>query len=60
LHQPGNAEQLAQQVLELEADIDRGRQMGEQGRAWLEQNADEGQWRKSFVKIAAHAVDAVC
>ena len=59
LHEPGHPEQLAHHVMQLEADAANRRAMGREGRAWLERNADENQWRERFSKIAAHALDAV-
>jgi glycosyltransferase involved in cell wall biosynthesis len=58
LHEAGNAKQIAQQVTEMEADAANRRALGRQGRAWLEQNADENQWRENFSKIAAYALAA--
>jgi glycosyltransferase involved in cell wall biosynthesis len=58
LHRPGDAEQLARQVLELESDGNRRYEMGRKGRAWLEQHADEMEWREKFSKIVAHALAA--
>ena len=58
LHEPGNAEQLAQQVMQLETDGESSRAMGRQGRGWLEQNANEAKWREGFIKIATHALNA--
>ena len=58
LHEPGNAKQIAQQVMEMEADAANRRALGRQGRVWLEKNADENQWREKFSKIAASALDA--
>jgi glycosyltransferase involved in cell wall biosynthesis len=55
LHEPGNAEQLAQHVMQLETDGESSRAMGRQGRVWLEKNADEAKWREEFAKIATHA-----
>jgi len=55
LHQPGNAEEIAQQVRTLEADDHARRAMGRQGRVWLEQNASEAEWQEKFSKILAHA-----
>jgi glycosyltransferase involved in cell wall biosynthesis len=58
LHEPGSAEQLADHVMQVEADGNRRRSMGRRGRAWLEQNADETDWRERFIEIAKHAVNA--
>ncbi|MGI8964794.1 MAG: glycosyltransferase family 4 protein, partial [Limisphaerales bacterium] len=43
-HQPGNAEQLAQQVIEMNSNSDRRREMGKKGRAWLLANTNETVW----------------
>jgi len=56
LHQPGNAEQLVQQVQQLEANTRARREMGRQGRIWLEQNTGETQWQEKFSQIAVHAL----
>jgi glycosyltransferase involved in cell wall biosynthesis len=58
IHDPGNSEQLANQVMQLEAD-DRCRQeMGRCGRSWLEAHANESEWRRGFAAIAEHALKA--
>jgi glycosyltransferase involved in cell wall biosynthesis len=59
LHEPGNAEQLARQVMQLEADTGTRQEMGMQGRVWLEQNADENRWREKFSQIHTHALNAM-
>jgi glycosyltransferase involved in cell wall biosynthesis len=56
LHEPGNAAQLARQIIELEKDAEGCRAMGQRGRLWLEQNADESQWQTEFLKIANYAL----
>lgn len=55
LHEPGNMEELAAQVLELEKKTALCREMGAAGRRWLLKNADETEWRERFLSIAAHA-----
>ena len=55
-HVPGDAEQLARQVLELDARPEMRRQMGANGRAWLAANTREEVWRKGFFKIVDYAV----
>jgi len=55
-HTPGDAEQLARQVLELDAHPELRRQMGANGRAWLAANTREEVWRKGFFKIVDYAV----
>jgi hypothetical protein len=52
---PGDAGQLADQVAELDGNYERRRQMGREGRLWLEVNMDEEQWRDKFLKILAYA-----
>jgi glycosyltransferase involved in cell wall biosynthesis len=56
LHTPGNAQQLAHQVLELEKDVARRREMGQQARLWLKGNAGEEQWLENFAAITAHTL----
>jgi glycosyltransferase involved in cell wall biosynthesis len=51
LHEPGNAAELARQVLELDATPDTRRAMGLAGRAWLLQNMDPGRWKESLFQI---------
>jgi glycosyltransferase involved in cell wall biosynthesis/ADP-heptose:LPS heptosyltransferase len=55
-HTPGDAEQLARQVLELDVHPELRRQMGVNGRAWLAANTGEQTWRKGFFKIVDYAV----
>ncbi len=56
LHEPGNIEQLAAQVRQLEENPALGRETGAAGRRWLLQNADEKEWQQGFLKIAGHAM----
>jgi glycosyltransferase involved in cell wall biosynthesis len=56
LHQPGNAEEIAQHVRRLEGDDHVRREMGQRGRAWLEQNASETLWQEKFREITGHAL----
>jgi glycosyltransferase involved in cell wall biosynthesis len=55
LHEPGDADQLADQVAELDVNYERRRQMGREGRLWLEANRNEEQWREKFLQIFAYA-----
>lgn len=55
-HTPGDAEQLARQVLEMDAHPEMRRQMGANGRAWLAANTREEIWKKGFFKIINYAV----
>jgi glycosyltransferase involved in cell wall biosynthesis len=57
LHEPGNAEQLADDVERLEAQGVSGRsEMGIAGREWLLKNASPAEWRERFVAIIREAV----
>jgi glycosyltransferase involved in cell wall biosynthesis len=52
LHEPGSAEQLADDVERLEMAGDgRRNEMGRAGRKWLLANASPNQWRDDFVSI---------
>lgn len=49
LHQPGSAEDLAEDVRKLEALGESGRRrMGQAGRAWLQSKASPGLWKERF------------
>jgi glycosyltransferase involved in cell wall biosynthesis len=57
LHEPGNAEQLADDVERLEAHGVAGRtEMGQAGRRWLLENASPDEWRERFVCIVKDAI----
>ncbi len=58
-HTPGDAKQLARQVLELDAHPELRRQMGANGRAWLFANTREEVWKKGFFKIVDYAVSTM-
>ena len=52
LHEPGDAQQLAQQVIDFEQKSARDRlEMGMQGREWLERNARASLWHDKFDNI---------
>jgi glycosyltransferase involved in cell wall biosynthesis len=55
-HAQGDAEQLARQVLEMDAHPELRRQMGANGRAWLVANTSEEVWKKGFFKIVDYAI----
>ena len=55
LHEPGNADELANQVLQMEDDSAQRDKMGRAGRAWLEVNARESDWQSNFNEIAEYA-----
>jgi len=48
LHQPGNAEELAEQILLLESSSSRRLEMGRKGREWLLVNTNRVDWIKKF------------
>jgi glycosyltransferase involved in cell wall biosynthesis len=56
VHDPGNAKQLAEQVMELEASAQRWKEMGRRGRTWLQANADESDWQRRFCEVAQYAM----
>jgi glycosyltransferase involved in cell wall biosynthesis len=56
LHDPGNATQLAEQVMELEGSTQRWKELGRQGKAWLQANANESDWHRRFCEIAQYAM----
>ncbi len=57
LHEPGDARQLADQIIALEQDAERRVTMGRAGRAWLEENADEKIWQQKFLEVARYALE---
>ncbi len=54
LHDPGDAAQLAAQVEEMEESPTIRSEMGSAGRRWLLTHADEADWQRRFLEIAAH------
>lgn len=55
LHEPGNADELASQVLQLEEHPDARIRMGKKGRDWLLAHASESSWLDRFDAVLAHA-----
>lgn len=55
LHDPGNAVQLAQQIIDLNASADRRRAMGQKGREWLLAQPTPTQWMDLFNRIVEFA-----
>lgn len=55
LHEPGNAEALADQVIQINASPERRRSMGENGRQWLLSQPTPAQWLETFKKIVTYA-----
>lgn len=56
LHEPGNADELARHVIELDAAPGRRAEMGRSGRAWLIENTNEDDWRRKIEKVVEHAL----
>lgn len=56
LHEPGNAAELARQVIDLDAAPERRIEMGRAGRAWLLANTNEQDWLRKFTRVVEHAV----
>jgi glycosyltransferase involved in cell wall biosynthesis len=63
LHEPGAVDQLAEQIMSLDADPARAAEMGRRGRIWLEENARSDQWLQQVqavldsVKAPIHSAD---
>jgi glycosyltransferase involved in cell wall biosynthesis len=55
LHEPGNAEQLADQVVVMEERKQLRQQMGREGRQWLEKNITQEHWQRKFSGILEYA-----
>jgi glycosyltransferase involved in cell wall biosynthesis len=55
LHTPGNAAELARQVIELDASPERRTAMGRAGREWLIANTSEEDWLRKFTRVVEHA-----
>ena len=58
IHEPGNAEQLVEHVLQLQEDNQRAQEMGRRGRRWLEANAGDANWQSGFSAVMSHALNA--
>ena len=57
LHEPGNAQALADDIERMEAMGDEGRvEMGRAGRRWLLANASPEAWRQDFLRIVREVV----
>jgi glycosyltransferase involved in cell wall biosynthesis len=59
LHEPGNATELARQVVELDGAPNRRAEMGLRGRQWLLKNTNEDDWRQKIHKVVEHALGRV-
>jgi glycosyltransferase involved in cell wall biosynthesis len=51
LHEPGNAEQLADQIIRIEENERFRHQMGREGRRWLDENTTQKYWQERFIEI---------
>ncbi len=58
LHEPGDAAELARQILALEAAPERRLALGRAGRAWLLAHTGEAEWLRKFTQVVEHAVRA--
>ena len=58
LHAPGNAVELADDVLQLEREPEQRRGFGQAGREWLLANTRDDEWRRRFLEIVDHAIQA--
>lgn len=56
LHEPGNAQELAQQMIAVSENRDRAVEMGRAGRRWLLANTGEVAWVDRFMEIVQHAM----
>ena len=56
IHQPGNVQQLANDVLRIEQDREGRLEMGRKGREWLLANANEDEWKERFAAIVEFAL----
>ena len=57
LHEPGNAEELAQQVMAVSESPDRAIEMGRAGRRWLLANTSIAAWQERFCGIVEYAIE---
>ncbi len=56
LHTPGDAADLAKQVLALDADPARRVAMGRAGRAWLLEHTNPARWKEQLFKIVEQTI----
>ena len=57
LHRPGNAEELAEQIVALDSDKARRAEMGRRGREWLLVNTKREDWLKKFDEVLNRVTD---
>jgi glycosyltransferase involved in cell wall biosynthesis len=51
LHEPGNVDELVEQILHLEANPELGPVLGNNGRVWLETHTGKDKWVKQFQAV---------
>ena len=56
IHEPGDAETLCEQVLNLEREPQKGIEFGRNGRQWLLEHANVEKWREEFNRIVEFAI----
>ncbi len=56
IHEPGDVASLHEQVMRLEREPQLRVELGQHGRDWLLENADENKWRKGFEEIVDFAI----
>src|SRR5262249_791745 len=58
VHEPGDAEALFDHIMMLEKEPETRIRLGQNGRQWLLENADEQRWRQKFSEIVEFAIMA--
>lgn len=58
LHQPGDFEELASQVIELANSPSLCADMGQAGHAWLVEHTSEREWKQKFQKVTDFALSS--
>src|SRR5260370_39531231 len=56
IHEPGDVASLHEQVMRLEREPQLRVELGQHGRDWLVENADENKWRKGVAGIVDFAI----
>lgn len=54
LHEPGNVDELVEQILYLETYPDKGPILGHKGREWLESHTQKSEWLDKFELLLSH------
>ena len=58
VHEPGDVEALFDHIMMLEKESETRIRLGQNGREWLLENADEQRWRQKFSEIVEFAIRA--